>query len=78
MARALRVAFFLASLALAAPALAQDGGAPQPVVRVVRPPEGSMRRGALPAPEWAVYACSGAMIVAAAGVLVWRTLTRRR
>lgn len=66
-------------LALAAPAAAQDEAEPAaPRVRVVRPPEGSMRRGVLPAPEWVFYVCGGWMLAAAAGVLVWRSVTRRR
>lgn len=79
MARALLTALLLTILAVAAPALAQDdAGVPAPRVRVVRPPEGSMRRGPLPAPEWVVYAVGGAIVSAAAGFLAWRSLSRRR
>lgn len=79
MARALSIAVLLVLFALAAPAAAQDEAEPPARrVHVVRPPEGSMRRGVLPAPEWAFYACGGWMLAAAAGVLVWRSVTRRR
>ncbi len=79
MRRALSSAVLFVLLALAAPAAAQDEAEPAPPrVRVVRPPEGSMRRGVLPAPEWVFYACGGWMLAAAAGVLVWRSVTRRR
>lgn len=41
-------------------------------VRVERPPEGSWRRGALPVPDWVVYASGAVLVCGAAGALVWR------
>lgn len=68
----------LGSAVLSAPAPSQaqaavDAGAPQVVsTRVVRPPEGSMRRGALPVPEWAVWVGASVVILGAALGLGYR------
>ncbi|HEY8430910.1 MAG TPA: hypothetical protein VIL20_21170 [Sandaracinaceae bacterium] len=78
MARALATAALVALLCAAPATAQQDAGAPALRVRVVRPPEGSMRRGILPVPDWAVYAAGGLLAAVAAGVLAWRTSTRRR
>ena len=53
---------------------AQDAGAEavRTVVQVERAPEGSMRRGALPVPEWAVWAGASIIILGAAVALGYR------
>lgn len=55
---------------------AEDAGVVEPRVRVVRPPEGSLRRGALAVPGWGVGVAGGTLVLAAAGVLVWRASRR--
>lgn len=48
---------------------------PAPPVRVVRPPEGSLRRGALPVPGWIALA-GGAALAGAAGYSIFRASRR--
>jgi hypothetical protein len=70
------IAVFFSVMAASAAAQSSDADAgPVSVrVRVLRPPQGSMRRGVLPAAEWAVYAGGGALVLCAAGWLVWRAI----
>ncbi len=84
------LATVLSSLFLFAPILAQgalaqdtaDGSSPGPHVTVEvhteRPPEGTLRRGRLAAPAWAVYVGAGGLLVAAAGALAVRLRRGRR
>lgn len=46
--------------------------------RVVRPPEGSLRRGPWPVPGWVPYAGGGLVLAAAAGALAYRARKSRR
>lgn len=55
-----------------------DAGKVRVRTRVVRPPEGSMRRGNLPVPSWLVYALGGLIVVGAGGVLAWRVARKKR
>jgi len=73
-------ALLLATLAapLASQAQAASAGASAPQVRTVRPPEGSLRRGALPVPEWVAIAGGSALALAAAGALILRSRSGRR
>ncbi len=79
MARALVTCALVALLAVAALARAQDSdaGVMATRARVVRPPEGSLRRGRLPLPGWAVGLTGGALSLGAAGWLIWRASRRR-
>lgn len=81
MARVLRgVVLVLAIAVVASTSHAQEpAGADE--VRVVRPPEGSLRRGRLAVPDFAVYAVGGTLTALAAGALIvrsWRSGRRRR
>ncbi len=76
MARVLVTCALVALFAVAALARAQDAGVVAPRVRVVRPPEGSLRRGPIVAPAWAVGLGGGLVVVAAAGALAWRASRR--
>jgi hypothetical protein len=51
---------------------APDAGAVEVRTRVERPPEGSMRRGALPVPAWGVWVCGGLVVAGALAALGWR------
>lgn len=64
------VCMFASGVAFAQP----DGGVveEEPRVRVVRPEEGSWRRGVLPVPGWVPLAAGAVVVIAAAGLLVWR------
>lgn len=42
-------------------------------VEVIRPPEGSLRRGRFAVPDWAVYAAGGLLGAAAVAALVLRS-----
>ena len=66
--------------ALPAVALAQDedAGAVTVEVHTERPPEGSLRRGLVPAPAWLLYVGGGLVVAAAGGALVWRMARTRR
>jgi hypothetical protein len=74
--------FVLIALLGASPAIAgaqdEDAGAVRVVVHVERPPEGSARRGLLPAPDWALYVGGGLGVAAAGGALAWRLARSRR
>ncbi len=62
-------------------ACAQDATAEAPggrEVRVVRPPEGSIRRGVLLVPAWTVYLVGGTLTVLAAGAVLARGRSRAR
>ncbi|HJL20305.1 MAG TPA: hypothetical protein RMH99_31855 [Sandaracinaceae bacterium LLY-WYZ-13_1] len=75
-ARWLAFALLWAGALAATPAGAQDEApdAGAVVVRrhVERPPEGSMRRGPVPVPGWAVWICGGLIVAGSAGALAWR------
>jgi hypothetical protein len=77
--RALLACLLVALFAAAAIAHAQeaDAGGPVTRVRVIRPPEGSLRRGRVQVPGWVLGLGGGAIVVAAAGALVWRASRRR-
>jgi hypothetical protein len=75
---ALPLAAFLLAAPLASHGQAPDAGAPAPHVRTVRPPEGSLRRGALPVPEWVAIAAGATLAIAAAGALLLRSRSSRR
>jgi hypothetical protein len=70
-------AAFMCAVVTSAAGQDVDAGAVSVRVREVRPPEGSLRHGWLPAADWVVYACGGALALAAAGILVWRIARRR-
>ena len=78
--RALTLWLLGAALASGATAAARADAGPRPRVlrRRVRPPEGSMRRGAFDAPAWGVYLGGGAVFAAAVGGLLWAAWRRRR
>ena len=73
---ALALALSLSPL-MTAPALAQDAGTARTQTRELRPPEGSLRRGAWAAPRWALYLGGGASVILAAAALLWRARRRR-
>jgi len=61
-------------------AVAQETDAETRSVRIheERPPEGSLRRGIFPVPDWAVMLAGGLVAAAAAGVLGYRVARSRR
>ena len=67
-------------LLASAPAAAQepDAGVTRVRTRVVRPPEGSMRRGSLPVPGWLVYLGGGVVVLGAGAALAWRLGRKKR
>ncbi len=73
-------AFALFAAMTVASAQDEDAGAPEPEVRerIVRPPEGSLRRGSFGVPEWAVYAGAGVLVAIAGGALILRLAGRAR
>lgn len=79
MRAALLTLLLLASLgASVARAQDEDAGAQRTRTRVIRPPEGSLRRGVIPSPDWAVYVGGGLIVAAAAGALAYRVGKKRR
>lgn len=62
----------LALFASAASAQEEDAGAVRTTTRVIRPPEGSLRRGAFPVPGWVLYVGGGLVVAVAGGALAYR------
>lgn len=78
--RRLLLGLSLALAVLVSPAAAQeeDAGAARTRTRVIRPPEGSLRRGAFPVPGWVLYVGGGLVVAAAGGALAYRIRKSRR
>ena len=77
----MRMLFLIAALlVLSSVAAAQetDAGARSVRIHEERPPEGSMRRGFFPAPDWAVVLAGSLVAAGAAGVLTYRLVRSRR
>ncbi len=70
--RRLLLIALLALLPAGAAAEDEDAGAVTVTVHTERPPEGSLRRGIVPAPGWALYLGGGALVAAAATALLVR------
>jgi hypothetical protein len=75
--RWLALSVLLAALAAPLASHGQDAGVHAVRARVERPPEGSLRRGALPVPGWVVLAGGATLAVAAAGALLLRSSRKR-
>ncbi|MCA9611068.1 MAG: hypothetical protein KC619_35985 [Myxococcales bacterium] len=76
--RRLLLIALLGAMPASAAAQDEDAGAVTVEVHTERPPEGSLRRGVVPAPSWALYAGGGLLVAAAAGALGWRLYTRSK
>ena len=76
----MRALLLIAALSLApAIAIAQpDAGAARIRTHEERPPEGSLRRGLVGLPRWAVYALGAVIAAGAAGALAHRVARSRR
>lgn len=70
----------LCLMAIPAAGAAQEADAGRVIVEVhaERPPEGSMRRGLVPAPDWVLYVGGGLLVAVAAGALAFRLARGRR
>jgi len=76
--RSMLLAFILMAIPAAGAAQEPDAGRVTVEVHTERPPEGSMRRGLVPAPDWVLYVGGALLVAAAAGALGYRLARGRK